>query len=56
MDADSIPTNITKLAYTAPGPKLSQNNLAEILAHCWPAIEAHIRNQIDAESPAAETN
>ncbi|MCZ1012305.1 hypothetical protein [Streptomyces lydicus] len=49
MNADSIPTDITALAYTAPGPKLSQNQAAELLAHYWPAIEQHIRAQVSAE-------
>lgn len=42
MQADDIPTSITDLTYTAPGPKLSQNDAAELLAHYWPAIEAHV--------------
>lgn len=48
MDADSIPADITKLTYTAPGPKLSQNDAAALLAHYWPAIEQHIRTQVAA--------
>ncbi|MFI5749033.1 hypothetical protein ACIBBE_24575 [Streptomyces sp. NPDC051644] len=50
MDADTIPTHITALAYTAPGPKLSQNDTAALLAHFWPAIEEHIRRQAAAET------
>ncbi|MDW4912480.1 hypothetical protein [Streptomyces californicus] len=48
-DADSVPTHITALTYTAPGPVLSQNGAAEVLAHYWPAIEKHLREQISAE-------
>lgn len=57
MDPDDIPTEITKLVYTAPkiggfGPsavRLSQNEAAEFLAHFWPAIERHVREQVATE-------
>lgn len=60
MTPDEIPTDIAKLIYTAPavvadggaGRKLSQNQAAKFLAHFWPAIEEHIRAQIDQETPA----
>ncbi|MFF2228635.1 hypothetical protein ACFVV7_35545 [Streptomyces globisporus] len=48
-DADSVPSHITALTYTAPGPVLSQNGAAEVIAHYWPAIEKHLRGQISAE-------
>lgn len=46
MQPDDIPTEITKLVYTAPWimPR-SQNDIAELLAHYWPAIEQHVRAQ-----------
>ena len=40
-----IPTEITMLTYTAPGPVLSQNGAAEVLAHYWPALQAHFYQQ-----------
>jgi hypothetical protein len=51
---DDIPTSVTQLAETAPeigGPatgirSVSQNDMAKLLAHFWPAIEAHIREQV----------
>lgn len=56
MTPDDIPTAITKLVYTAPkvesyrpSGELSQNQAAELLAHYWPAIEQHIREQIGRE-------
>lgn len=50
MDPDDIPTEITKLAYSDPtGASMSQNRAARMLAHYWPAIEAHIREQVAAE-------
>lgn len=50
MDPDDVPTEITKLVYTAPWimPR-SQNDVAALLAHYWPAIEAHIREQVARE-------
>lgn len=51
MLPDDIPTEITKLVYTFDAPRLtnlhdlSQNETAQILAHFWPAIAAHIRAQ-----------
>lgn len=52
MNPDDIPTTITQLTYTAPFatadlPILSQNDTAKMLAHYWPAIEAHVREQAD---------
>lgn len=57
MNPLDIPTEITKLVYTAPeigGPatglrSVSQNDMAKLLAHFWPAIEAHLREQIATE-------
>lgn len=65
--ADDIPTSVTQLVYTAPPIDenhngkplhLSQNKTAELLAHYWPAIEAHFRGQIAVEQRAfhAEQN
>lgn len=50
MSPDDIPTEITKLVYTAPWimPR-SQNDVAALLAHYWPAIETHIREQVATE-------
>lgn len=56
--AADIPAEITKLIYTLPAsaqsprsfaPALSQNQIADLLAHFWPAIEAHIRQQVAEE-------
>ncbi|MFG3429697.1 hypothetical protein [Streptomyces californicus] len=49
MHADDIPGHITHLTYSAPGPALSQNQAAALLAHYWPAIEQHIRHQVSDE-------
>jgi len=49
MSPDDIPTEITRLTYTAPGPTLSQNTVAKLLAHYWPAIEQHVRKQVASE-------
>ncbi|MCP9209627.1 hypothetical protein [Streptomyces cucumeris] len=48
-DPDDIPIEITNLTYTAPGPVMSQNQVAEVLAHYWPAIERCIRQRIAEE-------
>ncbi|MFJ6215056.1 hypothetical protein ACIQGZ_17225 [Streptomyces sp. NPDC092296] len=61
MTGDDIPTEITKLVYTSPwvgnpatrAMKLSQNDAAAQLAHYWPAIEAHIREQVATEIETA---
>jgi hypothetical protein len=60
MNPDGIPTEITKLIYTAPrvesyrpSGELSQNQAAEFLAHFWPEIEAHAREQVAQEIDAA---
>jgi len=58
---DDIPTAVTELTYTAPwielspgnGFKLSQNDVAKVLAHFWPAIEQGIREQVAQEIEAA---
>jgi hypothetical protein len=62
VNPDDIPTEITKLVYTAPkiesyrpSGELSQNQTAEMLAHFWPAIEAHIRQQVAEEVTAGLT-
>lgn len=54
--ADDIPTEITRMTYrttqslSAAGlPILSQNQTAVLLAHYWPAIEAHFRNLLADE-------
>lgn len=57
MNPDDIPTKVTKLVYTAPEiggaatgiHSVSQNDMAKLLAHFWPAIEAHLREQIATE-------
>jgi hypothetical protein len=49
VNPDDVPTEITRLAYTAPGPNLSQNVTAAMLAHYWPAIEKHVREQVARE-------
>lgn len=62
MNPDQIPDSITALVYTAPTMpgvmahfttdtadctvNLSQNAIAEQLAHYWPEIEKHIRQKI----------
>lgn len=54
MTPDQIPTSITELVdgeqadnlYAQGFPVLSQNDAAKLIAHFWPAIEAHIRKQI----------
>jgi hypothetical protein len=60
MDPLDIPTAVTKLTYRrikaigdAGIPVLSQNQTAEFLAHYWPAIEAHTREQIAQDIEAA---
>ena len=47
MLPDDIPAKIAKLVYTAPrcNPR-SENDAAEYLAHYWPAIERHVREQV----------
>lgn len=61
MNPDDIPTEITKLTYRSISalqqvglPVLSQNQTAEFLAHFWPAIEAHLREQIATEIEKSE--
>ncbi|MEZ0090026.1 hypothetical protein [Streptacidiphilus sp. EB129] len=50
MQADDIPTSITNLIYSAPFKnQLSQNDVAALVAHFWPAIEQHIREQVATE-------
>ncbi|MDX3230576.1 hypothetical protein [Streptomyces sp. ME19-01-6] len=52
MSPDDIPTEITKLVYTCPlsaSQGRSQNEVATLLAHYWPAIEQHIRQQVAGE-------
>lgn len=53
VTADDIPTEITRLVYTAPwiAPR-SQNDIAELLAHYWPAIEEHFRERLGSEVEA----
>lgn len=61
MNPDDIPTSVTQLVYTAPeigGPatgihSVSQNDMAKLLAHFWPAIEAAIREQVAREITSA---
>jgi hypothetical protein len=59
---DDIPTAVTELTHTAPpidknhngAPlHLSQGRTVALLAHFWPAIEAHIREQVAQEIEAA---
>jgi hypothetical protein len=50
VDPLDIPTEITKLTYSLLDPPvLSQNDAARMLAHFWPAIEAHTREQVAQE-------
>jgi hypothetical protein len=56
MTPDDIPTSVTQLTYrTAQAlgdagiPVLSQNQTAVLLAHYWPAIEAHFRDLLADE-------
>jgi len=58
MRAHDIPTAITRLTYDAPGPVMSQHTVADVLAHYWPAIERHVREQVAEEQRAfhAEQN
>lgn len=57
MNPNDIPTEITRLVYDDPvhrGPRaISQNDIARVLAHYWPAIQKHIREQIAQEIDAA---
>jgi hypothetical protein len=44
---DDIPTSVTKLSETAPNVAMTDpKRAAWALAHFWPAIEQHIREQI----------
>lgn len=55
MHADDVPTEVTKLVYTCPlsiSKAVSQNQVAELLAHYWPAIEEHIREQVAQDMEA----
>lgn len=57
MDPDDVPTEITKLVYTLPlstSQAFSQNQAAALLAHFWPAIEKHVREQVAAEIEAVD--
>lgn len=62
MNPDDIPTEITKLMWTAPFVSISPTehiNLTApdtraVLAHFWPAIEAHLREQIATEIEKSE--
>lgn len=50
MDPMDVPTEVTKLVYTAPRTEArSQNQVAELIAHYWPAIEKHMREQVGRE-------
>jgi hypothetical protein len=62
VNPDDIPTEITRLTYSAPPVDknhngtplhLSQNRAAEQIAHYWPAIEKHVREQVAGEIEAA---
>jgi hypothetical protein len=58
MQPDDVPTEVTKLVYTCPmsaSRGYSQNEVAAMLAHYWPAIEAHIRAQIADEVQGLQT-
>lgn len=50
MNPDDIPASVTELCKTGPWiiPK-SPSQAAFLLAHFWPAIEAHIREQVARE-------
>lgn len=52
MNSMDVPTEVTKLVYTCPlsaSQARSQNEAATLLAHYWPAIEQHLRQQIGRE-------
>jgi hypothetical protein len=58
VDPNDVPTEITKLVYTCPlsiSKAVSQNQVAELLAHYWPAIEKHVREQV-AQEALLDTN
>lgn len=49
VTADDIPTSVTKLVYTCPfetSKAYSQNQVAELLAHYWPAIAEHFARKV----------
>ncbi|WP_438489526.1 hypothetical protein [Streptomyces sp. S186] len=53
MDPMDVPTEVTKLVYSAPRTEArSQNEVAELLAHYWPAIANHVRRQVLREAAA----
>lgn len=55
MNPNGIPTSVTRMVYDAPllpitfSGRMSQNDAAKFLAHFWPEIEAHHREQIARE-------
>lgn len=58
MDPDDITTSVTRLVYDAPKIRtetrdvaLSQNDVARLLAHYWPAIAEHFAQQILDQNP-----
>jgi asparagine N-glycosylation enzyme membrane subunit Stt3 len=55
VSPDDIPTEITALIYSAPFKnRLSQNDVAAILAHFYPAIEQHVRATVAEELQAVD--
>lgn len=58
MDPMNVPTDVTKLVYTCPlsiSKAVSQEQVAVLLAHYWPAIEKHVRAQVlDEAAEVAE--
>jgi hypothetical protein len=54
VTADDIPISVTKLVYTCPlsiSKAVSQNQVAELLAHYWPAIQEHFATLIETQNP-----
>lgn len=51
---DDVPTSVTQLMDTAPPAAIpwggmTRNQCAALIAHFWPAIEQHIREQVAQE-------
>jgi hypothetical protein len=52
VTADDVPASVSKLVYTDPGVDgMSQNQLAQMLAHYWPAIRDHFATLIETQNP-----
>jgi hypothetical protein len=54
VTADDIPGSVTKLVYTCPlgiSKAVSQNQVADLLTHYWPAIREHFATQVEGQNP-----